>query len=395
MKQGLTYNALKSEIKRQDESKRDFIINTATGHVNIVPTEDTKSGSFAFSFMNSDKKKRWEEFFPLNRFALSQIGTHTKVPMSVIDNFGQGSERERQALANLLTVSLKENETHRLVRTMENKKHEAYMRAFLSDTYRVLDNMDLAHHAIIPVFDEITDLQIVSCDVSDEAMYIKAINPDQIYNIAPKQARVGDIVEAGVVIKNSEVGSGRLIIEPFFNRKACMNGMISNDASMARRHIGRKNSLMDEWDPEFANEIYTDETKFLDDLAFFNKVKDTLHAMFLNDEKFMKILGRLMEAKKEPITGHSRAAVTEVTKRFQLSAGESESVYDELVRSGDLTKFGLTQAITAVARDDGKKMTYQRATELERVGGSVIELQPHEWKVISTAKVDKKAEKVK
>ena len=49
----------------------------------------------------------------------------------------------------------------------------------------------------------------------------------------------GDIVQAGVIISNSEVGLGSVSIQPLIYRLVCSNGMVVNEAAARRNHVGR------------------------------------------------------------------------------------------------------------------------------------------------------------
>ena len=51
-----------------------------------------------------------------------------------------------------------------------------------------------------------------------------------------------------------------------------------------------------------------------------------------------------------------------------------------LIRGGDLSAWGLANAVTRTAED---VPDYDRATELEAAGGRVIELAPADWKAIA------------
>jgi len=54
-------------------------------------------------------------------------------------------------------------------------------------------------------------------------------------------------------------------------------------------------------------------------------------------------------------------------------------VLQHLVESHDLTRYGLHAAITRASTD---VEDYDRATELERLGGRVIALRPSEWTAV-------------
>ena len=68
--------------------------------------------------------------------------------------------------------------------------------------------------------------------------------------------------------------------------------------------------------------------------------------------------------------------VVEVTsKRFGLD-DEKDAILEHFVSGGDLSKFGLLNAVTRTAQD---VESYDRAIELERIGGRILELAPTEW----------------
>ena len=53
-----------------------------------------------------------------------------------------------------------------------------------------------------------------------------------------------------------------------------------------------------------------------------------------------------------------------------------------LIEGGDLSQFGLHNAVTRMSQD---VEDYDRASDLERVGGKIIELSATEWKTIAEA----------
>ena len=63
-------------------------------------------------------------------------------------------------------------------------------------------------------------------------------------------------------------------------------------------------------------------------------------------------------------------------KKFQLKGDEGKCVLAELIKGAELTRFGLHNAITRASQE---VEDYDRATEMERIGGQIIELKPNEW----------------
>jgi hypothetical protein len=69
-----------------------------------------------------------------------------------------------------------------------------------------------------------------------------------------------------------------------------------------------------------------------------------------------------------------------VARRLGLTEAEQSGVLRHLVRGGDLSAWGLANAVTRTPEDAAD---YDRATELEAAGGRVIELPAADWKAIA------------
>ena len=113
-----------------------------------------------------------------------------------------------------------------------------------------------------------------------------------------------------------------------------------------------------------------------DHSPFFLRVRDVATAA-LDEAVFHRTVQRLREAADSPITSNALDKVVEVTaKRFGLTQDEGNGVLAHLIRGGDLSQWGLCSAITRYSQD---VESYDRATDLERIGGRVVELGHQEW----------------
>ena len=70
-------------------------------------------------------------------------------------------------------------------------------------------------------------------------------------------------------------------------------------------------------------------------------------------------------------------------QKFNLDDTEKSGVLQHLIKGGDLSQYGLSNAVTAMSAD---VEDYDRASDLERVGGQIIELPKSDWHTISVAK---------
>ncbi len=250
-----------------------------------------------------------------------------------------------------------------MVRTLDNTA-----RAFLSDRYRRIDNYEIAN-IVLPILGGIKDVQIASCEVTDRKLYIKAVNPRLQADVTP-----GDVVQSGICITNSEVGLGSFEASPLVYRLVCSNGMVVNDAAQKRRHIGAKAQQGEDY------ALYADETIAADDRAFMLKVRDTVRSI-VDATQFDKVVAMMQEAREAKITAESIPAFVELTaKEYAIGKKESESVLSYLIHGGDLSLYGLSNAVTRFSQD---VPSYDRASELESIGYDVLSMPAKKWKQLN------------
>ena len=76
------------------------------------------------------------------------------------------------------------------------------------------------------------------------------------------------------------------------------------------------------------------------------------------------------------------ATVEVLANRYTLNDTERAGVLRHLIIEGDLSGYGLVNAVTHYSQD---VEDYDRATEFEALGGKLIELAPTEWKGLAHA----------
>lgn len=354
MNTGLTLQEMAAELQRREDAKRDFVADTR--QLEVIPTH-SPNGTSGF-----DISIGRAESYPITHHALRQIESRLQVPAPFADRL---ANKHPDMLAYTLNQLFQREPERRMLRTLDHKA-----RAFLSDRYRLLDNFDLAQ-AVLPLLMDQPDARIVSTQFTDTRFYIKALFPR-----IEREVEVGDPVQSGLVISNSEVGSGSLSVQPLVYRLVCKNGMISSYGGQRKYHVGRAHGSEAE-----AFELYRDETLQADDKAFWLKVQDVVRAT-MDESKFETIVRKMAETKGQPITGSPVKAVEELTKTLSLTQGEGENVLQHLIRGGDLSRYGMLNAVTRSAQD---VEDYDRATELEAAGGRIIELAKSDWEVIAQA----------
>jgi hypothetical protein len=206
-------------------------------------------------------------------------------------------------------------------------------------------------------------------EITETNLYIKAVAPRITGEI-----KVGDFVQAGVIITNSEVGKGSFGVDGMIYTLSCKNGMVAGD-SFRRYHLGSRITGEDE-----AYELFKDETLRADDRAFWLKVRDLVTAT-VSDARFQLVIAKLRFAATEtPEMTDPSTGVKELAKRYSFSDGEEKSVLRHLTLGGDLTMYGAINAVTRAAQD---VESYDRSVELESVGGAILDLAPKEWAMVA------------
>ena len=238
-------------------------------------------------------------------------------------------------------------------------------RALLSDRYRRIDNLQIAL-AVLPMFMGDAQYEVMSAEVTDNRMYIKISFHLKRYEVVP-----GDWVEFGIIISNSEVGLGAVMVRPFLNRLICTNGCVINDFGERRHHVGRQAKAVED-----SFDLYSDAAIEAEDNAFMLKLQDVARAT-LDESRYPLIIGKLQDATRAPITGKVQEVVELASRNYGLNQTEQESILDYLIRGGDMSLYGLSNAVTRMSAD---VESYDRATELESIGWDIITMEPGQWR---------------
>lgn len=372
-----TLEALASELMRQQDSKIDYVVDTrrmtfASDREAVAQGDRIVEGR-PVSWLTFDGDGHDDVGGgPVNDFAHRQIRERLGIP-------GRYYDRMRSDAPELLDSNVQHWFHHkpekRMVRMLDGR-----VRAFLSNRYRRLDNLDLMERAVIPELSQYDGRLVFHVSaLTDERLYVRALLPDLAADIQldPTNHRIGpedggDIVQAGVEIRNSEVGSGALSVAPFIWRLRCLNGLVIAQAGLTRYHLGREQE-------EAAYAYMRDDTLAADDRAFWMKVRDAVGAA-LSEATFEAVVGQLRETVHGIRVQDPVAATERLAKTYDLNESEAGSVLRHLAEGGDLTQWGVINALTAAAKEaEG----FDRQAELEVLGGALVALPEREWAAIA------------
>ena len=347
MKTGRSLQDLAIELDRQSQAKRDLVVDTGALHM------DANDIGTALNIGTVDN----HEAFAINDIAHRQLGQHLKIPAAYYDRMKSDFP---ELLARNVNGWFARTPSRRMIRTLDGTA-----RAFLSDRYRRIDNYEVAQ-TVLPIIVNMPGATVESCELTDSRLYIKVVAPRTTAEIVK-----GDVVQAGVIITNSEVGLGSVSVSPLIYRLVCANGMIAQDAGIRKYHVGRINEQGGD-----NYEIYRDETIEADDRAFLMKLEDTVHAA-VNQATFTRLVDRLRETTEAKIEPSIVPQVVElVAKEYSISQEEGKGILGHLIEGGDLSLYGLANAVTRHARDVD---SYDRSTELETVGYKIVTMAPALW----------------
>lgn len=344
-KLGLNINELAQKITDQAEKKVDMVVDSRS--MQLLPVEQDDVTTNAPVLMSIDDSKQME----ITSTAHRQLATRLQIPYAYYERVMNNNP---VLLAENVNNWLGQTQNKRMIRTYQADGSTVWdlMRADLSNKYLTFDNEDVAE-AVLPVmFDE--KLEIISSNVTEKKLYIKAVT-DKLTGEIEK----GDVVRGGVIVSNSEVGFGSVNVQAFIERLVCMNGMIA-ETSFRRRHIGSSHDITDLLSRDTLNKTSD---------ALVGQVQDVVRNV-LSSEGFNDVLGKLRKTTETEIA-KPIDAVEIIQKQFKFTDDEKDSVLNHLIKGGDTTKWGLTNAVTRTSQD---LEDYDRATEFEGFGWDVANL---------------------
>ena len=353
MKSGISLVEMAKEIQRQAELKADYVMDTRS--LRLEPF-----GSDLYLNAYTPSGEMAVEPLEINAIAHRQIGTHLKIPAAYYDKM---LTQHPQLLSENVNAWFEREPAVRLVRTIGGTA-----RAFLSNRYRRIDNLDIAG-IVLPVLQDMEGMHFESCQLTESRMYIKVVNTRLQAEVSP-----GDIVQSGIIISNSEVGLGSVNIQPLVYRLVCSNGMVVNDAQTRRNHVGRVNEATENY------QLYSDKTLEADDKAFAMKIQDTVRAV-VDEVRFTQVVNLMKDAKDARMnTADVPGVVKLVSRDFHITEEESSGVLQRLIEGNDLTLYGLSNAVTRHSQD---VEDYDRATALEGIGYNILSMPARQWSRIN------------
>jgi hypothetical protein len=246
------------------------------------------------------------------------------------------------------------------------------VRALLSDSYRVVDNLDVLMAVLEGVRTAGVPVQVAGCDLTERRMYVKVRAP-QVAEYAPELlagyrspftgARGADnpVVFAGFVVSNSETGHGSFSLIPQLTVQVCDNGMTITKDAVREVHLGgRLSDGVVRWSADTQDAVL--------DLVV-KQARDAV-ATFL-DHGYVRV--KLAEITRDAGVAITDPAATleHVGKALRFTTEQQATILAHFISGSDITSGGVLHAVTSAAQtlDDA-----DAAHDLERHGLRAMDL---------------------
>ena len=224
-------------------------------------------------------------------------------------------------------------------------------RAFLSDSYKVIDNLDALTAALDGIRQSGAAIEIDGCDLTDRRMYVRVRAPE-VQALAPAlleryrspfsgaSGADNPTVFAGLVLSNSETGGGAFTIVPRLTVQVCSNGMTINRDAVRAIHLGEK---LDEGVIRWSEDTQRKNLELIT-----AKARDAV-STFLDVDYMTGVIRRLEETAGTPVSD-APAVVEAVAKKLSFSKEQTAGVLDHFIKGADLTAGGVMHAVTSFAQ---------------------------------------------
>ena len=353
MNNGKSITELAIELERRNSTSVDYVADTR----DMLMTADTNE-------LFIDKIN--DSSMGINDHGHDQIAYRTDIPKKYYRKMHTESP---DLLSRNVNHWFQTNDKRRMVRTQDGD-----VRAFLSDRYKRIDNMQIAEAALPALLDNRSQFEVISSEITDSRLYIQARLPK-----IQGDVKLNDPVQAGLIISNSEVGLGAIDIKPMIYRLVCLNGMVTgkvmNDGRMRRTHLGSQVTAGND------GIIFKDDTAEATDHALMLQIRDTIHQLS-DPDLFMKLMEQMKQAAEGSTIQNPVQAVEVLSKAYNLSEKENHSILESLIKGQDYSRWGMLNAVTEQANNHNN---YDRAVEFEQAGGSILNMRQSQWRTIAEA----------
>ena len=282
-----------------------------------------------------------EELFSITKPCHTQIAEKLEIPLKY---YHKMEESAPALLCENVNTWLRQNGKDFFIRGLGNS-----VRAFLSDRYRVIDNLDVLLCALNEL--QAHDAEIEDCYISEIEMNIKVKSQKLRDFVRHKD----DLIMGGIFITNSETGHKALRVEPRMFRVKCSNGMIVEELVTREIHIGNGDEISDE--------------------IVYLSLRRSIRELFSRFGEIVLLLRESTEAKIR----NPQKVIQNVVDQYKLSEAQKANILMAFGAEPEFDKYGIANAVTLAAQ---KEETWEKSVEMERIGGRLITLPVEDFKAL-------------
>lgn len=370
-----------NELKRQTESRKDFVVDSRD--LKVVPDLDAAPGTLRLVAATDSVR----DFLPREG--------HRLLPQALVQFAGKAGpglgarELKKLAAANpnrtaeFLTGLAHDDPHRRLVRCLDD-----HVRAFLSDRYRVIDNLDLATWALQGLKD--VGGQVLEASVTDRHLRIKMVSTE-VWDRVERERTGGDSrqwyagglgnqqflsrvsarsveqlpLQGGqdtvwpiVNVTNSETGHGGYGASVGILQGICFN-LATVEDRLVNVHLGSR----------LETGILSTETVQAEARAIMLKLRDTIQSGF-DQDAFRRLVDTIRDAAAREIHSPSQATDLLVKASDALVDDDIDNLLGHFrAEPGVPSVYSLGQAVSRYAQDTDDA---DKADGLEALAGAVL-----------------------
>jgi len=239
----------------------------------------------------------------------------------------------------------------RLLRGDGETETAGVLRAFLSDSYKTIDNFDVLLATLQGMRDAGIEHPAIQADLTDRRMYVRvtvpeisAYAPDLLKGYrSPFTGQRGDEcpnVFAGFVITNSETGNGSYSITPRLEIEVCNNGMTFAADAARKVHLGGR---LD------AGVVKVSDNTQRANLALVTSQTADAVRTYLDVDYVMAKVRELEKAAGIPVADPT-AVIATVGKKLGFTGEQQKEILSHFILGGQMTAGGIMQAVTSAAQ---------------------------------------------
>jgi hypothetical protein len=238
-----------------------------------------------------------------------------------------------------------------LIRGLRGDGGGGVARAFLSDAYRIVDNLDVLLAALDGIRQAGAPVTVEGCDLTERRMYVRVVS-DSVRALAPSllagyrspftgaAGADNPVVFGGFVLANSETGCGAFTLTPRLVVEVCRNGMTITKDALRAVHLGGR---MDEGIIQWSYDTHQRN------LALVTAQARDAVTTFLDTGYVQAKIAGMSGAAARPVDDPEKA-IEIVSQRLRFTDTQQRAILNHFIRGADLSAGGVMHAVTSVAQ---------------------------------------------